>query len=94
MNCAGLDIGGANIKFASTDGATKQVSFPFWKNKDLLPEVLQQFLPLISTGDLLGVTMTAELADCFEDKKAGVQFIVESVESCLLYTSPSPRDRG
>ena len=88
MKCAGLDIGGANIKFASTEGAIEQVSFRFWKNKDLLPEVLRQFMPLISAGDLLGVTMTAELADCFEDKKSGVEFIVESVESVFAPHHP------
>ena len=28
------------------------------------------------------------------DCKAGVAAIMEGLESCLLYTSPSPRDRG
>jgi len=69
-------------------GTTEQVCFPLWKNKDLLPEVLRQLLPRMAADDLLGVTMTAELADCFEDKKAGVEFIVNSVESVFAPHDP------
>lgn len=81
INCAGLDIGGANIKFASTTGQTKQVPFAFWKDKDRFAEVLLQLESLIDVDTFIAVTMTAELADCFEEKKAGVEFVVNAVES-------------
>ena len=90
MNGAGFDIGGANIKFASTNGHAQQVSFPIWKKKNQLAQILGSFRPFIAPDDLVGVTMTAELADCFEDKKSGVEFIVSQVQEvfedhCPLY---------
>ena len=78
-NFAGLDIGGANIKFASCGGLVKQIQFPFWKNKDGLDAILKELSNSLSPGTYVGVTMTAELADCFETKPEGVRFIVESV---------------
>ena len=80
MKFAGLDVGGAHIKFALSSGECKQVAFPFWKNKDQLSEILTTFADLIDGAIGLGVTMTAELADCFASKQDGVEFIVNSVE--------------
>ena len=90
MNFAGLDIGGANIKFASTSGEMREIPFAFWKHKDKLNETLEQFREFIAPDDLIGVTMTAELADCFESKRDGVRFVVQSVLK-TFGTSTNPR---
>ena len=76
----GLDIGGANIKAATSDGGCTSRAFAIWQNKNGLLEELKQ-LSLIATTppDLVALTMTAELADCFESKAEGVEFIASAV---------------
>ncbi len=83
MKFAGLDIGGANIKFVSGQGECNQIAFPFWTDKDLLPKILTGIAASFTTPTCLGVTMTAELADCFPSKQEGVAFIVNAVENTL-----------
>ena len=80
MIALGLDIGGANIKSATSDGGCDCRAFALWKNKNGLLQELQQ-LPLTagSRPDLVALTMTAELADCFETKAEGVEFIIRTV---------------
>ena len=80
MIALGLDIGGANIKAATSDGGCLSQAFAIWKDRDGLFRELRQ-LPLLSgmRPDLVALTMTAELADCFESKAAGVEFIVRTV---------------
>lgn len=80
MLVLGLDIGGANIKAATADGDCASVAFAIWKNKTGLLQELKQ-LPLIAgtQPDLVALTMTAELADCFESKAEGVEFIIATV---------------
>lgn len=80
MNFAGFDIGGAHVKFATTSGDSQQIAFPIWKDKDRLGEILQRLSRDVEQQSPIGVTMTAELADCFEDKKAGVEFVVNAVQ--------------
>lgn len=87
MRILGLDIGGANIKAATNDGAVRSLSFPMWKQKEQLSTALTE----IASGDfsepvLIAVTMTAELADCFLTKAEGVEFIIESVISAFPNT--------
>lgn len=79
MNWIGLDIGGANIKVAGTDGTAHSAEFPLWKDKHGLPGKLQQLLPQSASPYRIAVTMTGELADCFQSKREGVKHIVESV---------------
>lgn len=75
----GLDIGGANIK--ASDGATAcSVAFPLWKSPQLLAERLADLIGKFSAPQGLAVTMTGELADCFETKAQGVDFILSAVE--------------
>jgi probable H4MPT-linked C1 transfer pathway protein len=76
----GLDIGGANIKAAHSDGECRSRSFPLWKSPEKLAETLTDLI-----GDWLpcsgvAVTMTGELADCFETKAEGVDRILIAVE--------------
>lgn len=76
----GLDIGGANIKAATSDGDCACLAFAIWQNKQGLLQQLQQ-LPLLAgtRPDIVALTMTAELADCFETKAEGVEFIIRTV---------------
>ncbi len=79
MNFSGLDIGGANIKLATIGGNHRQIPFPIWKDKTQLPIVLESIKATLPSDSILGVTMTAELADCFASKSEGVKFVAESV---------------
>lgn len=81
MKVVGIDIGGANLKGADTFGQAIQVPFPMWKEADNLKKTLKDLLARLSPFDLLAVTMTAELADCFETKAEGVDFILSAVET-------------
>lgn len=83
MYVVGLDIGGANIKSADSNGAAKSIAFELWKNPELLKEFLQELLSSYQRFDLVAVTMTGELADCFQTKAAGVDQILSAVEQAV-----------
>jgi len=70
-----IDIGGANIKIF--DGSYQSYYFPFWKKKDEFYGFLKG---LNLKPDVLGVTITAECADCFNDKKEGINFVLDTLE--------------
>ncbi|MEO1993669.1 MAG: hydantoinase/oxoprolinase family protein, partial [Planctomycetaceae bacterium] len=83
MHVLGLDIGGANLKAADSDGQAASRRFAIWQ----APEQLAAELSLLIQGlqkrapfDAIAVTMTAELADCFETKSHGVDHILHAVE--------------
>lgn len=75
----GLDIGGANLKAAHTNGTAQLMPFELWKNPDGLMDALRDMLKQMPKSDLLAVTMTGELCDCFETKRQGVAFILDSL---------------
>ncbi|WP_182867060.1 hydantoinase/oxoprolinase family protein [Rhodopirellula sp. JC639] len=75
----GVDIGGANLKYADTTGRASSVEFPLWMRPDDLAGQLQSDLASYPDVTQLVVTMTGELADCFLDRAAGVQHIVDQV---------------
>ncbi|WP_437190774.1 hydantoinase/oxoprolinase family protein [Planctomicrobium sp. SH527] len=75
----GLDIGGANIKAADGKVALS-VPFALWKEPENLPQALSSILNTFPAGSPLAVTMTGELADCFETKAIGVHHILSAVE--------------
>lgn len=81
MNILGLDIGGANIKAADRHGQTCCRPFAIWKDPDRLAGELDQICREFPSVNTLAVTMTAELADCFETKAAGVRFILDQIEA-------------
>ena len=114
MKITGIDIGGANLKFAlldsgspiprsndqsSLNGSTEQVRiadefyFPFWSDHLELDSQLSRIRESVGDVDGVAITMTAELADCFENKRQGVQFIVDAAErafpktACRFYTT-------
>jgi probable H4MPT-linked C1 transfer pathway protein len=77
----GLDIGGANLKIAHTSAPPLCVPFALWKSPTLLPHALRQLVSQRRVRDLLVVTMTGELCDCFPSKRQGVHAILDAVES-------------
>ncbi|WP_299467853.1 hydantoinase/oxoprolinase family protein [uncultured Gimesia sp.] len=87
MYVIGLDIGGANLKSADSDGVAKAVPFELWKTPELLSQALQELLASYPRPDLVAVTMTGELADCFQTKAAGVEQILAATEQAV---APAP----
>jgi probable H4MPT-linked C1 transfer pathway protein len=81
MSVLGLDIGGANLKAAHTDGQAFSVPFALWKNPTGLTDVLRRLLDDMPGADALAVTMTGELCDCFESKRQGVLAILDAVQA-------------
>jgi probable H4MPT-linked C1 transfer pathway protein len=81
MTVLGLDIGGANLKAAHTRGAARLRPFALWKDPAGLPDALRSLLHEMPSFDLLAVTMTGELCDCFETKRQGVAAILDAVEA-------------
>jgi len=83
MYVIGLDIGGANIKSADCNGVANSVPFELWKTPELLTQALQELLTLYQRPDLVAVTMTGELADCFQTKAEGVETILLATKQAV-----------
>jgi probable H4MPT-linked C1 transfer pathway protein len=90
VDVLGYDIGGANTKAAwlhiENKKATVEVAskyFPIWKDPQKLTTVLldlkNQFTA--SSLDAIGVTMTAELSDAYQNKREGVNEILSIVQA-------------
>src|SRR5580765_5567900 len=79
MEVLGLDIGGANLKAAHSTGVARLEPFPLWKQPAALPEALEGLIKRMPAHDLLAVTMTGELCDCYESKREGVTAILDAV---------------
>jgi probable H4MPT-linked C1 transfer pathway protein len=80
MSWVALDIGGANIKVADGLGFARSLEFPLWKNADRLRAELLRALSY-TPSDHVAITMTGELADCFDSKSHGVRYIMDEVVS-------------
>jgi probable H4MPT-linked C1 transfer pathway protein len=81
MTCLAIDIGGANLKAADGCGYAASRPFAIWKHPELLSTELVQLIESAPSSDSLAVTMTAELADCFETKAEGVRQILDAVQA-------------
>ncbi len=79
-NWLALDIGGANLKAANGQGYAVSKPFPLWAKPEMLAYELRALIAEAPESDHLAVTMTGELADCFESKTAGVHYILQAVE--------------
>lgn len=79
MPILGLDIGGANLKAATSDGRTASIAFPLWKHPERLADELRTLTTLLPDCNHIAVTMTGELADCFRTKAEGVSRILDAV---------------
>jgi (4-(4-[2-(gamma-L-glutamylamino)ethyl]phenoxymethyl)furan-2-yl)methanamine synthase len=83
----GLDIGGANLKGAHSDGTAVLQPFELWRRRADLPAALAELLSQLPPADRYALTMTGELCDCFETKREGVNVILDAMEAVV------PRDR-
>jgi probable H4MPT-linked C1 transfer pathway protein len=77
----GLDIGGANLKAAHSSGAARLERFALWKSPAGLANALRPLLSGWPPFELLAVTMTGELCDCFATKREGVRAILDAVSA-------------
>jgi probable H4MPT-linked C1 transfer pathway protein len=77
----GLDIGGANLKAAHSGGPARSRPFALWKTPAALPDALRDLLRDWPSYDVLAVTMTGELCDCFATKREGVLAILDAVSA-------------
>ena len=83
MAILGLDIGGANIKAADEMGRAVSRPFAIWRSPERLNDELATILNQFPDVESVAVTMTAELADCFQTKSEGVQFILDSINTVM-----------
>lgn len=79
MNVLGLDVGGAHIKVADTSGYTCHQPFPLWQRHTELSAEIRRLLHGAPGVELVAMTMTGELTDCFRNKREGVAFICDAV---------------
>jgi probable H4MPT-linked C1 transfer pathway protein len=86
MLVLGLDIGGANLKVATSAGNAHSEPFEIWRAPQELSARLHVLLERFPRAELVAVTMTAELADCYPTKSAGVQAIVAAVREAAGIT--------
>lgn len=75
----GLDIGGANLKGAHSDGLAHAIRFPLWKDPSGLEREVRHLLERFPPYERLAITMTGELCDCFADQAEGARFILKAV---------------
>jgi probable H4MPT-linked C1 transfer pathway protein len=80
MRVVGLDIGGANLKAADSDGKATTRPFAVWKTPEKLAAEIGQLLDGFARPDAIALTMTAELADCYRTKREGVDAVLAAVE--------------
>src|SRR5262245_25065754 len=81
MSWLALDIGGANVKAADGLGYAQSYAFALWREPQALAQQIRTAISEAPPADHLAVTMTGELADCFESKATGVRFILEAVST-------------
>lgn len=80
MRVLGLDIGGANIKAATETAEALSIPLEIWRSPDRLIDVLVPIMDGFSAAEMLAVTMTAELADCFATKADGIDRVLRTIE--------------
>ena len=80
MKWLALDIGGANLKAADGQGYAASYVFALWREPTKLTQQVRAAIAEAPPCDHLAVTMTGELADCFESKAAGVESILQAVQ--------------
>jgi len=74
-----LDIGGANLKAAHSDGGCWSLGFKLWQQPKRLADRLRELADGAPAFDRVLVTMTAELCDCFQTRRHGVRHVLEAV---------------
>jgi probable H4MPT-linked C1 transfer pathway protein len=84
----GWDVGGANLKVAriehvDSDAQVVERPFALWRDPKRLPSMLAETADTLGRTDLMAVTMTAELADCFVTKRDGVACVLEAFRTAF-----------
>ena len=79
----GIDIGGANLKVASTREWTSRISFPLWKMPHKLPAAIADLISSAPEFDAVAVTMTGEMVDCFSTREEGVCNILDALTTVM-----------
>ena len=79
----GWDVGGANLKVARLETDLRQfrvleIPFELWRRPHDLTAKLIEMAAQVGGGNIMAITMTAELADCFATKSEGVSSIIEA----------------
>ena len=80
MRVLGLDIGGANIKAATETAEALSIPLEIWRAPDRLIGALVPIMDRFAAAEMLAVTMTAELADCFATKSDGIDRVLRTIE--------------
>lgn len=80
----GWDVGGANLKAARIDDGRSEARvverpFALWRAPDRLAAMLAEIAEALGRTDVMAVTMTAELADCFATKREGVACVLDAL---------------
>jgi len=87
----GWDVGGANLKAAHVaDDRLEVIERPFalWREPHRLPALLGDAARRLGEARAMGVTMTAELADCFATKREGVVFVLDAFRTAFPDVRP------
>lgn len=87
----GWDVGGANLKAAHVSGERLEVierPFALWREPQRLPALLGDAARRLGAARAMGVTMTAELADCFATKREGVLFVLDAFRAAFPEVRP------
>ncbi len=79
----GLDVGGANLKAVHASGVARGRRFALWRHPEGLAAALRELVAGMPPAELVAVTMTGELCDCYESKRQGVAAILAAVRSAL-----------
>src|SRR5206468_11127183 len=80
----GWDVGGANIKAAllrdrgRSEFDILEAPFALWREPQQLPVMLGEVANRLGSAPTMAITMTAELADCFDSKREGVAFVLDA----------------
>ncbi len=86
---SGWDIGGAHVKVARCDNdgniiEALQVACPLWQGIEYLESAIEEIQKKLGNhNDLAAITMTGELVDIFENRQAGVNQILQCLESYI-----------
>lgn len=79
----GLDVGGAHLKIAVLqDNRVEQATqclCPLWQGLDKLDTALEDARPLTENATAIAITMTGELSDLFQNRKQGVDTLVDKL---------------
>lgn len=82
----GWDIGGAHLKMAAVDAQgsvnfARQLATPMWEGLECLTIAMNKLRDLIPDNSVMHVvTMTAELADYFKDRRTGVETLIDFLD--------------